>query len=136
MMDSRKSSRVHGGKPHSPFVQSLSRIRLFATRWTIALQASLSSTVSWSLLRFTSSESVMLSLQPFHPLLPPSPPAFNLSQHQGLFQRVGFSFSICPSSEHSGLISFRMDWFGLFAVPALWLNMGILSIDPADLLNV
>ena len=46
----------------------------------------LSSTISWSLLKLMSSESVM---QPFHPLSPPSPPAFNLSQHQDLFQGVG-----------------------------------------------
>jgi len=62
------------------------------------------------------------AIQPSHP----SPPAFNLSQHQGLFQWVGFlhywpkywsfSFSINPSSEYSGLISFRIDWFDLLAV--------------------
>ena len=62
------------------------------------------------------------AIQPSHPLLPSSPPALNLSQHQGLFQRVGSShqvakmFSISPSNEHSGLISFRMDWFDLLAV--------------------
>ena len=66
------------------------------------------------------------AIWPSHPLLPPSPPAFNLSQHQGLFQRVSsshqvakvlsFSFSIGPSNEYSGLISFSMDWLDLFAV--------------------
>ena len=66
------------------------------------------------------------AIQTSHPLLSPSFPAFNLSQHQGLFQWVGsshqvatywsFSFSISPSSEYSGLISFRMDWSALFAV--------------------
>ena len=66
------------------------------------------------------------AIQPFHPLLSPSPPTFNLSQHQGLFQWSvlhirwleywSFSFSISPSNEYSGLISFRMDWLGLFAV--------------------
>ena len=62
------------------------------------------------------------SIQPSHPLSPPSP-ALNLSQHQGLFQRVGslhqywsFSFSVSPSNEYSGLISFRIDWFDLLAV--------------------
>ena len=65
-------------------------------------------------------------IQPFHPLSSPFPPALNLSQHQGLFQRVGscirwpkywsFSFSISPSNEYSVLISFRMDWLGLLAV--------------------
>ena len=64
--------------------------------------------------------------QPSHRLLSPSPPAFNLSQHQGFFQWVSsshqvekhwsFSFSISPPSEYSGLISFRMDWMDLLAV--------------------
>ena len=66
------------------------------------------------------------AIQPSHPLLSPSPPPFNLSQHQGLFQWVSsshpvakgwsFSFSISPSNEYSGLISFRIDWFDLLAV--------------------
>ena len=67
------------------------------------------------------------AIQPSHPLLSPSPPAFNLSQHQSLFQWVSslhqvgklmlsFSFNISPSNEYSGLISFRMDWLHLFAV--------------------
>ena len=60
--------------------------------------------------------------QPSHALSSPSPPALNLSQHQGLFQRIrwpkywSFSFIISPSSEESGLISFRIDWFDLLAV--------------------
>ena len=60
-------------------------------------------------------------------MLSPSPPAFSLSQHQGLFQQVSFlhqvgpsiksfSFSISPSNEYSGLITFRMDWLDLLAV--------------------
>ena len=66
------------------------------------------------------------AIQPSHPLSSPSLPAFNLSQHQGLFQESvlhirwpkywSFSFSISPSNEYSGLISFRMDWLDLFAV--------------------
>ena len=60
------------------------------------------------------------TIQPSHPLSSPSPPAFNLSQHQGLFQwrpkYWSFSFSISPSKEHPGLISFRMDWLDLLAV--------------------
>ena len=66
------------------------------------------------------------AIQPSHPLLPPSFPALNLFHHQGLFQWVGslhqvakywsFSFSISPSNECSGLFSFRIDWFDLFAV--------------------
>ena len=66
------------------------------------------------------------AIQPSHPLSPPSPPAFNLSQHQGLFKWVNsshqvakaleFQLNISPSNEHSGLISFRMDWLDLLAV--------------------
>ena len=65
-------------------------------------------------------------IPPSHPLSSPSPPAPNPSQHQGLFQWVNsshevakvldFSFSISPSNEHPGLISFRMDWLDLLAV--------------------
>ena len=66
------------------------------------------------------------AIQPPHPLLSPSPPAFNLSEHQGLFQWVSsshqvtkvwsFSFSFSPSNEYSGLISFRIDRLDLLAV--------------------
>ena len=69
------------------------------------------------------------AIQPSHPLLSPSPPAFNLSQHQGLSNEsvlcIGrpkywsFSFSIIPSNEYSGPISFRMNWFDLFAVQGI-----------------
>ena len=66
------------------------------------------------------------AMQPSHPLSSPFPPAFNLSQYQGLFNELvscnrwpnywSFSFSISPSNEYSGLISFRMDWLDLLAV--------------------
>ena len=66
------------------------------------------------------------AIQPSHPLSSPSPPAFNPSQHQGLFKWVSsshqvakvlsFSFNISSSNEHPGLISFRMDWLDLLAV--------------------
>ena len=63
------------------------------------------------------------AIQPSHPLSSPSPSAFNLSQHQGLFiwvssshQYYSFSFSISPSNEYSGLVSFRIDWLDLLAV--------------------
>ena len=67
------------------------------------------------------------TIQPSHPLSSPSPPALNLSQHQGLFQWVSSSHQVAkvlefqlqnigPSNEHSGLISFRMDWLDLLAV--------------------
>ena len=65
------------------------------------------------------------AIQPSHPLLSPSPPAPSPSQHQGLSNEStlrirwpkywSFSFSISPSNEHSGLISFRMDWLALLA---------------------
>ena len=60
------------------------------------------------------------AIQPSHPLSSPSPPAPNPSQHQGLFQRVSSSHqvvNISPSNEHPGLVSFRMDWLDLLAVP-------------------
>ena len=65
------------------------------------------------------------AIQPSHPLSSPSSPAFNLSQHQGLFQRVSSShqvakvleFQLQYSNEYSGLISFRMDWLDLLSVP-------------------
>ena len=66
------------------------------------------------------------AIQPSHPLSSPSSPALNLSQNQGLFQWISFqirwpkywsfSFSISPSNEYSGLISFRMDWLDLLAL--------------------
>ena len=67
------------------------------------------------------------AIQPSHPLSSPSPPTFNLSQHQFFFSNESalrirwpeywsFSFSISPSNEYPGLISFRMDWLGLLAV--------------------
>ena len=66
------------------------------------------------------------AIQPSHTLLPFSPPAFSLSQHQGLFQLISCShqmakvlelqLSISPSNEHSGLISFRIDWFDFLAI--------------------
>ena len=100
-------------------VQSLSHIRLFATPWTAARQASLSITNS-HLPKLMSIELVMPSNHLI--LCRPSPsPTLNLSQHQGLFQWVSslrqvakileLCFSISPSKEIPGLISFRMDWY-------------------------
>ena len=97
----------------------------FATQWTASHQVSLSSTVSWSLLKFMSIESVMLSncLILCHPLLLlPSifPSIMVFSNELALCIRWpkywSFSFSISPSKEHSGLISFRADWFDLLAI--------------------
>ena len=94
-----------------------------ATLWTGACQASLSITNSWSLLKLMSIESVMPSnhLILCHPLLlPPSflPSIRVFSNESALCIRWPkyWSFSISPSNEHSGLISFRIDWFDLLAV--------------------
>ena len=78
-------------------VQSLSHVWLFATPWTAAHQASLSITNSWSLLKFMTIQSVTPSNHLI--LSPPSPPAFNLSHHQGLFKWNGyiFPFLLCFS---------------------------------------
>ena len=93
------------------------------TPWTAAHQAPLSFTTSWSLLKFMSSESVMLSnhLILCHPLLllPSIFPRIRLfSNESALHVRWPkyWSFSISPSNEYSGLISFRIDWFDLLAV--------------------
>ena len=105
-------------------VQLLSHVRLFATPWTAARQASLSTTNSQSLLKLMFIVSVMQSNHLILCRLLLS--TFNLSQHQGLFQWISshirwpkywhFGLSICPSNEYSGLIFFRMDWLGLLAV--------------------
>ena len=106
-------------------VQSLSRVRLFATPWIAARQASLSITNSWSPPKLTSIESVMPSshLILCRPLLllPPIPPSIRVFANEStLHMRCpkywSFSFSIIPSDEHPGLISFRMDWLDLLAV--------------------
>ena len=105
-------------------VQMLSRVQLFATPWTAARQASLSITNSWSSLKLTSIESVMRSnhliLCRRLLLLPPIPQHQSLSNESNLCMRWpkywSFSFSIIPSKEHPGLISFRMDWLDLLAV--------------------
>ena len=76
-------------------VQSLSRVRLFATLWTAACQASLSITNSRNLLKLMPIELVM----PAHPLSSPSPPTFSLSQHQGLFKWVSSSHEVAKVLE-------------------------------------
>ena len=103
----------------------LSCVQLFATPWTAARQASLSITNFWSFLKLMSIESVMPSnhLMLCHPLLlPPSIfPSNRVFSNESVLRirwpkYWGFSFSISPSNEYSGLISFRMDWLGLLAV--------------------
>ena len=106
-------------------VQLLSRVWLFATPWITARQASVSITNSWILLKLMSIESVMPSnhLILCRPLLllPPIPPSIRaFSSESTLRMRWpkywSFSFSISPSNEHPGLISFRMDCLDLLAV--------------------
>ena len=106
-------------------VQSLSHVRLIATPWIAARQASLSITNSRSSLRLTSFESVMPSshLILCRPLLllPPIPPSIKVCSNESTLHMRwpkywSFSFSIIPSKEHPELISFRMDWLDLLAV--------------------
>ena len=106
-------------------VQSLSRVRLFATPWVSAHQASLSITNSQSLPKPMSIKSVMPSSHlilccPLL-LLPPIPPSIRIFSNESTLRMRrpkywSFSFSIIPSKEHPGLISFRMDWLDLLAV--------------------
>ena len=106
-------------------VQSLSRVRLFVTPWITALQASLSITNSRSSPKLMSIELAMPSshLILCHPLLllPPIPPSIRAFSNESTLRMKwpkywSFSFSIIPSKEHPGLISFRMDWLDLLAV--------------------
>ena len=109
-------------------VQSLSRVRLFATPWTVAYQVSLSLTNSCSLLKLMSIELVMPSnhLTLCHPLLlrPSIFPSIRVFSSESVLlirwpKNWSFSFSISPSNEHPGLISFRMDWLDLLAVQGI-----------------
>ena len=105
-------------------VQSFSHVRLFVAPWTAAHHAS----IHHQLLELAQIhiQQVSDAIQPSHPLSSPSPPAFNLSQHQGLSSESvlhirwpkywSFSFSISPSNDYSKLISFRMNWLDLLAV--------------------
>ena len=121
-------------------VQSLSHVQLFVTPksrkgvlWTAACQASLSITNSWSLLKLMSIVSVMSSnhLILCHPLLllPSIFPSMGLFSNESVLcirwpKYWSFHFSISPSNEYSGLISFRMDWFDLLAVQGASLQVG------------
>ena len=123
MITANGRARRCGGGDCRSVRQSLSRVRLFMTPWTAARQASLSITNSQSLLKLMSIESVMPSnhLTLCRPLLLP-PSIFSsirvFSDESALRIRLPklWSFSISPSNEYSGLISFRMDWLDLLAV--------------------
>ena len=117
---------VYGGNIVFSSVQ-FSCVWLFATPWIPACQASLSITNSWSSLRLTSIESVMPSshLILCHPLflLPLIPPSIKVFSNESALRMRwpnywSFSFSIIPSKEYPGLISFRMDWLDLLAAPS------------------
>ena len=106
-------------------VQLLSRVQLFSTLGVSAQQSSLSINNSWSLLKLMSIESVMPSshLILCRPLLllPPIPPSIRVFSNQSALRirwpkYWSFSFSISPSNEQPGLISFRMDWLDLLAI--------------------
>ena len=106
-------------------IQSLCPVQLFATPWTVVLQASLSITNLQSLLKLMSIELVMPSNQLILScpllLLPSIFPSIRVFSNESVLcirwpKYWGFSFSISPLNEYSGLISFRIDWFGLLAV--------------------
>ena len=120
----------------------LSRVQLFVTPWIVAHQASLSITISWSLLKLMSIESVMPSNQLIlcRPLLlPPSIfPSIRVFSHESVphirwSKYWSFSFSISPSNEYSGLISFRIDWFNLLAVEGTLKNLQYNSLKASVL---
>ena len=119
---------------HFSSVQSLSCVQLFATPWIAAHQASLSITNTRSLPKPMSIELVMPSshLILCRPLLllPPIPPSIRVFSNESTLRMKwpkywSFSFNIClsPSSEHPGLISFRMDWLDLLAVQGTLKNL-------------
>ena len=113
-------------------VQSLNPVRLFLTPWTIALQTPLSSTISQSLLKFTSFESVMLSNHLilcctvlFLPSNFPNITAFSNESALSIRWLKYWSFSLGnrPTNEYSGLISFSIDWFDLLEVQRTLKNL-------------
>ena len=114
-------------------VQSLSRVQLFATPWTVARQASLSITNSRSLLKFMFIESVMpfnhLVLCPLLPLQASIFPSIRVFSNESALRirwpkYWSFSFNISPSNEYSWLIAFRMDWLDLLAVQGTLKRIG------------
>ena len=124
-------------------VQTLSPVLLFVTPWIAARQASVSITISWSSLRLTSIESVMpsshLILCHLLFILPPIPPSIRIfSKESTLRMRWlrywSFSFSIIPSKEHPGLISFRMDLLDLLAVQ--WTLKSLLQHHSSNQYNI
>ena len=118
-------SSLHNGSQRVVAIQSLSHVWFFGTPWAPAHQASLSFTISWSLLKLMSTESMMPSnhLILCHSLLLLTSIFLSIrffSNELVLCLRWpkywSFSFSIYPSNEYSGLVSFRIDWFDLLAI--------------------
>ena len=130
---------------HFSSVQLLSHVRLFATPWTAPLQASLFITNSQSLLKLLSIKPVMPSnhLILCHPLLllPSICPTIRIFSNASVLRirwpmDWSFSFSISPSNEYSGLISFSIDWFDLLSVQGTLKNPPtpqLKSINPSVL---
>ena len=126
-------------------VQSLSHDHLFASPWTAVLQASLSFTISQSLLKLMSIRLVMPSNHFIHPLTSPSPPASNLFQHQVLFQWLSSSHLLAKKLQlpfHylsfqwiSQLTSFRTEWFDLLAVQGTLKSLPIHHSSKAPILH-
>ena len=116
-------SRMGGPYGSISSVQLLSHVRLFATPWTAECQASLSHHQLPELAQ-THVHQVSDAIQPSHPLLSPSPPAFNPSQHQGLFQWISSSHQVTKVLELQHLFFqwifrtdfLRIDWFDLLEV--------------------
>ena len=126
-------------------VQSLSRVQFFATTWTAAHQASLSTTNSMSLLKLMSIESVMPAnhLILCHPLLllPSIFPSIRVFSNKSVLhirwpKYWSFSFNISPSNEHSGLISFRMNLLDLLAAQGTLRSLLQHHISKASILQL
>ena len=129
---------MNNSNPGAFVLQSLSRVRLFVTTWTAACQASLSFTISWSLPKLMSIKSV---LWPNHLilccpllLLPSVLPIIRVFSNESALhirrpKYWSFSFSTRPSNEYSGLISFRIDWFGLLAVQGILKSSPVLQLE-------
>ena len=116
---------LSGECPQFSSVLLLNRVQPFATPWTAAWQASLSITNSWSLFKLMSIESVMPSnhlILCHSPRLSPSTlPSIRVFSNESVLHIMwpkywSLSFSISPSNEYTGLISFRMDWLDILAV--------------------
>ena len=127
---------IPSGSSEGFVFQSPSHVQPFATPWTAACQASLSSTISWSLLKLMPVESVMLSNHLFlcHPLLLlpsifPSIRVFSNELALHITWLKYWTFSISPSNEYSGLMPFRTDQFDLFAVQGTLKNFSSTTIE-------